>query len=213
MSLTHTAVTYEPSVRGDAMLLTHGRKGTAEDLLLVASALVVDGALGGHIDVVGRRLLGFERRRVVAGSELPEAPPLMAELRLRVQTATPDEPWGWFDRAAGFALERVTAELDAAGVTTPLRLSNTRRMLRHDTLIVSASAEDAARERLLDALAGRGTQSSIALGAILTRLELLEEVVGARCDARRLQVRTLAPAAQALLTVLADQRRREAVLA
>ena len=52
MSLTHTAVTYEPSVRGDAMLLTHGRKGTAEDLLLVAGALVIDGALGGHIDVV-----------------------------------------------------------------------------------------------------------------------------------------------------------------
>ena len=149
--------------------------------------VVVDGALGGHIDVVGRRLLGFERRRVVAGPELPEAPPLMAELRSRVLAATPDEPWGWFDRAAGFALERVTDELDAAGVTTPLRLSNTRRMLRHDTLIVSASAEDAARERLLDALAGRGTQSSIALGAILHRLELLEEVVGRR-DARRLQV-------------------------
>ena len=86
-------------------------------------------------------------------------------------------------------------------------------MLRHDTLIVSASAEDAARGRLLDALAGRGTQSSIALGALLSRLELLEEIVGRRCDARRLQVRTLAPAAQALLTVLADQRRREAVLA
>lgn len=212
MSLTHTAVTYEPSVRGDAMLLTHGRKGTAEDLLLAASALVVDGALGGHIDIVGRRLLGFERRRVVAGPELPEAPPLMAELRSRVLAATPDEPWGWFDRAAGFALERVTEELDAAGVTTPLRLSNTRRMLRHDTLIVTAAAEDAARERLLDALAGRGTPSSIALAAILDRLELLEEVVG-RCDARRLQVGTLAPAAQVLLGVLADQRRREAVLA
>jgi hypothetical protein len=149
---------------------------------------------------------------VVAGPELPEAPPLMAELRSRVLVATPDEPWGWFDRAAGFALERVSGELDAAGVTTPLRLSNTRRMLRHDTLIVSASAEDAARERLLDALAGRGTQSSIALGAILHRLELLEELVGRR-DARRLRVTTLAPAAQVLLAVLADQRRREAVLA
>ena len=123
MSLTQTAATYEPSVRGDAMLLTHGRKGTAADLLLAAGAVVLDGALGGHIDVVGRRLLGFERRRVVAGPELPEAPPLMAELRARVQAAPPDEPWGWFDRAAGFALEGVTEELEAAGVTTPLRLN------------------------------------------------------------------------------------------
>jgi hypothetical protein len=195
------------------MLLTHGRKGTAEDLLLVACAVVVDGALGGHIDIVGRRLLGFERRRVVAGPELPGAPALMAELRARVAAAVPDEPWGWFDRAAGFALERVSTELASAGLTTPLRLSNTRRMLRHDTLIVSTSAEDAARRRLLDALAGRGSPSSIALAAILERLELLEEVSGARRDTRRLQVGTLAPAAQVLLSVLADQRRREGVLA
>ena len=211
MSPTQTAATYEPSVRGDAMLLTHGRKGTAADLLLAAGAVVLDGALGGHIDVVGRRLLGFERRRVVAGPELPEAPPLMAELRARVQAAPPDEPWGWFDRAAGFALESVTEELEAAGVTTPLWLSRARRVFRHDTLLVSPSAEEAAHERLHDALAGRGTQASIAVGALLDRLGLLEEVTGRR-EPRRLQVATLAPAAQAFLTALADQRRREAVL-
>src|SRR5687768_8881574 len=122
MSPTQTAAKYEPSVRGDAMLLTHGRKGTAADLLLAAGAVVLDGALAGHMAGVGRRRLGFEGRRVVAGPELPEAPPLMAELRARVQAAPPDEPWGWFDRAAGFALESVTEELEAAGVTTPLRL-------------------------------------------------------------------------------------------
>ena len=53
MSRTRTAVTYVPSVRGDAMLLTHGRKGTAEDLLLAGASVVLDGALGGHIDWSG----------------------------------------------------------------------------------------------------------------------------------------------------------------
>ena len=107
MSSTRTAATYVPSVRGDAMLLTHGRKGAAEDLLLVSAAVILDGALGGHIDVTGRGVLGLERRRVVAGPELPGAPLLMAELRDRVLVGTPDDPWGWFERAAVFALARV----------------------------------------------------------------------------------------------------------
>ena len=209
MSLTQTAATYVPSVRGDAMLLTHGRKGTAEDLLLVSAALVIDAALGGHIDVVGRRLLGFERRVVVAGPELPDAPPVMAELRMRVLAATPDDPWGWFGRAAEFALDRVTAELDGVGVTTPLRLSGARRVFRHNTLIVAESAEAAARARLLDALAGVGTPCSIALAAVFEHLGLLEEVAGRR---GRVSVRTLPPAAQTFLAVLAEQRRREAVI-
>ena len=92
MSPTQTARTYVPSVRGDAMLLTHGRKGTAEDLLLAGASVVLDGALGGHIDIAGRKLLGIERRRVVAGAESPDAPLLMAELRERVLTGTPDDP-------------------------------------------------------------------------------------------------------------------------
>src|SRR5262245_41450420 len=128
MSFTQTVRTYVPSVRGDAMLLTHGRKGTAEDLLLVSASVVLDGALGGHIAVVGRRWLGIERRRVVAGAEVEDAPLLMAELRERVRNGTPDDPWGWFDRAGVFALERVSAELAGAGVTTPLRLSGARRL-------------------------------------------------------------------------------------
>ncbi|WP_028062954.1 GPP34 family phosphoprotein [Solirubrobacter soli] len=214
MSPTQTARTYVPSVRGDAMLLTHGRKGTAEDLLLVSAAVVLDGALGGHIQVVGRRFLGIERRRVVAGALVDDAPLLMADLRSRVLEATPDDPWGWFDRAALFALERVSAELAGAGVTTPLRLSGARRLLRHDTLIVAESAEDAARARLLAALTGAGTSSSIALGAILLHIGLLDEIVGRR-DTRRLEsaVRGLPSSAQAFLAVLRDQRRREAQLA
>jgi hypothetical protein len=213
MSPTQTARTYVPSVRGDAMLLTHGRKGTAEDLLLVSASVVLDGALGGHIDVAGRRFLGIERRRVVAGLEVLDAPLLMAELRERVLTGTPDDPWGWFDRAAVFALERVSAELAGAGVTTPLRLSGVRRLLRHDTLIVAEPAEAAARARLLAALAGKGLPQSIALGAILLHTGLLAEIVGRR-ETRRLEssVRELPPAAQIFLAVLRDQRRREALL-
>ena len=214
MSRTQTARTYVPSVRGDAMLLTHGRKGTAPDLLLASASVVLDGALGGHIDVVGRKLLGIERRRVVAGVEHADAPLLMAELRERVLTERPDDPWGWFDRAAVFALERVSAELAGAGVTTPLRLSGARRQFRHDTLIVSESAEVAARRRLLSALSGSDRPSSIALGAILLHTGLLDEVAGRR-DPRRLEasVRTLAPAAQTFLAVLRDQHRRELVFA
>jgi hypothetical protein len=213
MSPTQTARTYVPSVRGDAMLLTHGRKGTAEDLLLVSASVVLDGALGGHIEVVGRRLLGIERRRVVAGPERADAPLLMAELRARVAESAPDDPWGWFDRAAVFALERVSAELAGAGVTTPLRLSGARRLLRHDTLLVAHSAEDAARARLLAALAGSGTPVSISLAAILQHTGLLVEVAGRR-DTRRLEsaVRGLPASAQAFLAVLRDQRRREAQL-
>jgi hypothetical protein len=214
MSPTQTARTYVPSVRGDAMLLTHGRKGTAEDLLLVSASVVLDGALGGHIDVIGRRFLGIERRRVVAGPDRADAPLLMAELRSRVLEGTPDDPWGWFDRAAVFALERVSAELAGAGVTTPLRLSGARRLLRHDTLIVAESAEDGARTRLLAALTGSGTPESIALGAILLHTGLLTEVVGRR-ETRRLEssVRALPAAAQTFLAVLRDQRHREALIA
>ena len=81
MSPTQTITTYVPSVRGDGMLLTHGRKGAAEDLLLASAAVLLDGALGGHIEITGRKFLGFERRRVVAGPEVPGAPLLMADLR------------------------------------------------------------------------------------------------------------------------------------
>jgi hypothetical protein len=214
MSPTQTATSYVPSVRGDAMLLTHGRKGAAEDLLIAGASVVLDGALGGHLEITGRRLLGFERRRVVAGPEVPGAPLLMAELRSQVLVSAPGDPWSWFDRAAVFAVDRIAAELGACDLTTPLRLSRARRVFRHETLIVSDSAEAAAFERLLDALAGHGTAPSIALGAILDRCDELEPLVGRR-SARRLDasVATLPAAAQTFLAVLRDRRRRETLIA
>jgi hypothetical protein len=214
MSPTQTARTYVPSVRADAMLLTHGRKGTAADLLLGGASVLLDGALGGHIGVTGRSWLGIERRRVVAGPEVLDAPLLMAELRERVLARTPAEPWSWFEGTAVLALERVSAELAGAGVTTPLRLSRARRMFRHDTLIVSEAAEFAARQRVLAALAGEGGRASIALGAILLHTGLLTEIVGGR-DTRRLAsaVRGLDRAPQLLLAALRDARRRDTRIA
>ncbi len=213
MSPTQTVTTYVPSVRGDGMLLTHGRKGVAEDLLLAGASVVLDGALGGHIEITGRKFLGLERRRVVAGPEIPGAPVLMAELRSRVLVSTPDDPWGWFDRAAVFALDRISTELDAAGLTTPLRLSRARRTFRHETLIVSETAESEAHQRLLAALAGHGTPSSIALGAILHYCDEFVPLVGRR-STRQLEasIRTLPAAAQTCLAVLKDQRRRESMI-
>jgi len=236
MSPTQTARTYVPSVRGDAMLITHGRKGTPEDLLLAGAAVVLDGALGGHVDVTGggidlarqvsrlqrgkrdetgsprgfavldavaRRLSPAGPRRVVPGRADPDAPLLMAELRERVATEPAADPRTWLDRASLFAHERVAAELAGAGATTPLRLNSARRVLRHDTLMVSESAELAARTRLLAALAGRGAPTSIAVGAILLHTGLLTEVVGPR-DTRRLRlaVRTLPRSAQTFIAAL-----------
>jgi hypothetical protein len=214
MSPTQTARSYVPSVRGDAMLLTHGRTGTAEDVQLASASVLLDGALGGHIAVVGRRLLGIERRRVVAGAEVPNSPLLMAELRERVLAGTADDPRGWFERAGGFALAGVSAELAAAGVTTRLRLSHARRQFRHDTLVVSESAESAARQRLFAALAGHGTRPSIALVAILLHTGLLPEIAGLRRTGRLMAaVRTLDPGSQTFLAVLHAQRRRQSRLA
>jgi hypothetical protein len=213
MGPTQTVTSYVPSVRGDAMLLTHGRKGAAEDLLIASASVVLDGALGGHIEITGRRFLGLERRRVVPGPEASGASVLMAELRSRVLLSTPEDPWGWFDRAAVFALDRVSAELGACDLTTPLRLSRARRVFRHETLIVSESAEAAALERLLDAVAGHGTPPSIALGAILHYCDELAPLVGRRSTrALETSVRTLPDAAQIFLAVLKEQRRREALI-
>ena len=79
---------------------------------------------------------------------------------------------------------------------------------------MSESAELAARERLLAALAGDGSPESIALGALLHHTRLLTEVVGRR-ETRHLEasVRTLPAAAQTFIAVLRDQQRREALLA
>jgi hypothetical protein len=144
-----TPLTYVPSLRGDAMLLTHAREGTER---LIAAALLLDGVIGGQLDVAPlapeRRRDGYEafgtrmdRRRIVAGPERADDP-LLAELRARVLAGPPDTPRGWIERAVGFALPKIAAELVAAGVASPLE----RRFQRG--LSVDARAEAAARDRL-----------------------------------------------------------------
>jgi hypothetical protein len=144
-----TALTYVPTLRGDAMLLTHGREGTDR---LVGAALLLDGVLEGVLDVAplaaqrrrdaygtfGPRL---ERRRVVPGPERA-TDPLLAELRSRIQVGLPDTPRGWIDRTAAFAPARIAAELVHAAVAAP----HERRFLRG--VSVDPHAEAAARDRL-----------------------------------------------------------------
>ena len=133
------------------MLITHGRAGTER---LLATALLLDAVLGGHVDVAPKA------RRVVAGRRLADAPALLADLRSRVLDAPPASPRAWIDRAAVFAPPRIAIELIAAGAAQLCP----RRFQRHFTLSVEAHVEAEARERLLD-------PSSPALAAALWACE------------------------------------------
>ena len=144
-----TALTYVPSLRGDAMLLTHGREGTER---LVGAALLLDGVLTGTIDIgpvaPERRRDGYEafgyrldRRRVIPGEE-PSFDSLLTDLRERVIAGAPESPRAWIDHAAGFAPPLIAAELILAGVAAP----HERRFQRG--VSVNARAEAAARDRL-----------------------------------------------------------------
>lgn len=206
---------YLPSVRGDALLVTHGRFGAVEDLLLISAAVVLDGVLGGHLEVTRSRRVGVDRRQVGPGAAVPGAPALMADLRERASAVAGDTPWGWFERAAVFAPGRVVEELIAAGVAAPAPPTALQRMFRHATLRVEPQAEAAARERLGDVLTGRpAAPQAIALAGALRGCGLLEEVAGLRLARRQLRAiadagRTLDPGPRALLDAL-DQRRRRA---
>jgi Golgi phosphoprotein 3 GPP34 len=127
--------TYVPSIRGDAMLITHGREGTER---LLAVALLLDAVLDGHLELAGAHL--------VAGPESTDAAPLLADLRVRVLEAPRASPRTWVHRVALFAPGRVAAELVAAGAAEPLP----RRFQRRFTLSVDAHAEADARRRVLD---------------------------------------------------------------
>jgi hypothetical protein len=204
---------YAPSVRGDALLVTRGRTGAAEDLLLISSAVVLDGLLGGHIDVTGNRRLGLERRRIAPGPAIAGAPPLMADLRNRAIAVAGDTPWGWLERAGVFALDRTTDELIAAGVARPFVHGQLHRLFRHETLRVDGAAETAARGRVVDVLTGRDAPAhAIALTSLLHSCEALDGVAGIRPDRRQLRAmtdaaRSLGAATRALLATL-DERRR-----
>jgi hypothetical protein len=133
MSLLAAPPTYEPTVRGDAMLITHGRQGTER---LLATALLLDAVFGDHLDFAPGR------PHLLAASELADAPPLLAD----VLAAPPASPRAWIERTATVAPARIAIELIAAGAAEPLA----RRFQRHFTLSVDACAESDARRRLHD---------------------------------------------------------------
>jgi hypothetical protein len=150
--MTPLVETYSPSIRGDAMLLTHGREGTER---MIAAALLIDAVLAGAIDLTiiadrhtPRRSL-FERRRLTAGQKRTDAPAPISDLRERVRTGPADTPAGWIDRATTFAPAATAAELVAAGAAAPLTQCRF-------TLSIDARAESAARARIPEnpALAG-----------------------------------------------------------
>lgn len=205
---------YVPSARGDGLLLTRGRTGAAEDLLLISAAVVLDGVLGGHIDVTGHRRVGLDRRRIAPGPAVAGAPPLMADLRERAIAVAGDTPWGWFERTSLYALKRTTDELVAAGVAEPCLPGPLQRLFRHETLRVDPRAERAARERLADVLTGRPAPPHVAaLASALHGCELLDEVVGVTLARRQLRAMTdaargLGSGAQAVLATLDERRRR-----
>ena len=177
---------YVPCARGDALLLTRGRTGSAEDLLLISSAVVLDAVLGGHIHVTRRLVVA------VAG----------------------DTPWGWFERASVYALKRVTDELVEAGVAIRFTPDPLRRLFPHPTLHVDIDAQAAARERLADVLTGGcAAPHAIALASALHSCERLDDVAGLRLGRPQLRAmtdaaRSLGPGPQAILAVLQARRQR-----
>ena len=205
---------YVPCARGDALLLTTGRTGSAEDLLLISSAVVLDGVLGGHIHVTGNRRLGIERRRIAPGPPVAGAPALMEALRRQVVAVAGDTPWGWFERTSVYALKRTTDELVEAGVALRNTPDPLRRLFPHTTLHVDADARAAARERLGDVLTGgRAAPHAIALAGALHFCERLDDVAGLRLGRRQLRAitdaaRSLGSGPQAVLAVLQERRSR-----
>jgi hypothetical protein len=209
---------YVPCARGDALLLTRGRTGSAEDLLLMSSAVVLDGVLGGHIHVTGHRKHGVERRRVAPGPPVPGAPALMETLRRQVVAVAGETPWGWFERVSVYAFKRSADELVEAGVATRFAPDPLHRLFPHPTLHVDPDAHAAARERLADVLTGgRADPHAIALASALHFCGRLDDVAGLRLGRRQLRAitdaaRSLGSGPRAVLTAL-EQRRGQAELA
>jgi hypothetical protein len=202
--------TYAPTVRGDALLLSGGRRGAPGDTLVLAAAVVLDGALHGLIDVTGARRLGIDRRRVVPGPRAakPDTPALLADLRSRVERASPGTPWDWYERAAVFAFDRVSDELADAGAIERTAPPWWRRVIRYRAVrIVDASAAAAAAERVRAVLAGRPAPAhDVVLAGLLHETGFL----GARVNERRLRDarRDLPRGPAALLDALTEARKR-----
>ncbi|HEX8207917.1 MAG TPA: GPP34 family phosphoprotein [Solirubrobacteraceae bacterium] len=202
----------QPTIRGDVALLNQGRRGMDEDSLAVCSAVLLDAALAGVVEVTGKRVLGIDRRRVVAGPA-GAADPLIADLRRRVEIASPGSPGDWFERIGVFGEDAVAEELVAAGVARRVEVPWWRRWLRHRSLeVTDPSAVAAALARLKAVGDGRSlSPHAIGLGFVLRETDLLGDMLGRR-DARHVSKRlddgVLPPAGRAIVATLREWRRR-----
>jgi hypothetical protein len=201
--------TYVPTLRGDALLLSGGRRGAPDDTLVLAAAIVLEGALHGLIDVTGARRLGIDRRRVVPGPQTPgrDTPALLAELRERVERATPGTPWDWYERAAVFAFDRVSEELAGAGAIERTEPPWWRRIVRHRAIrILDTRARAAAAERVRAVQAGRAAPAQdVVLAGLLYETGFLRSAAERALERAR---RELPPSPAALLDALTEARRR-----
>jgi len=201
-------------VRGALVVVTGGRRGTPEDRLAVAAALLFDAALAGVVAVEGRKRLGVDRRRVVPGPATTGVAPLVADVRRRVEIVRPDTPWGWCERLAVYAEEAVTDELAAAGLVRRLTIPAWRRLWRHrGAEPVDPQAAELVRSRLQAIAAGRpGRPADVALAAVLHGCDVVDGPLRGRDDLRLATALDrarpgLPDAARALAEALCDRRR------
>jgi hypothetical protein len=202
-------------VRWEATLLGGGWRGSPDDDLLPAAGLLIDAGFEGGIALVGTRVLGWDRRRLVPGTSRVRAR-LVDDLVARVGKATFATPYGWCERAATFAPDAVNEELVELGLVEWREAGWLRRALRYKAFeLLDGAARDTAAARVRDAVAdpAAATDTAVALALLLRATGLLARVVGTppsrrterALDARRQQ---LPPVPAAILETLDTRRRR-----
>jgi hypothetical protein len=211
----HAATAALP-VRWEATLLGGGWRGSADDDLLPAAGLLIDAGFEGAVALEGARVLGWDRRRLVAGKS-GAGIQLVDDLVARVGKATFATPYGWCERAAVFAPDAVNEELVELGLVEWREAGWLRRALRYKAFeLLDGAARDAATARVRGAVADPdgAPDTAVALALLLLRATgLLGRVVGAppsRRTERALEERRqeLPPVVAAVLEALDVRRRR-----
>jgi hypothetical protein len=209
----HAATAALP-VRWEATLLGGGWRGSADDDLLPAAGLLIDAGFEGAVTLEGARVLGWDRRRLVAGQSRAGIQ-LVDDLVARVGKATFATPYGWCERAAVFAPDAVNEELVELGLVEYREAGWLRKALRYKAFeILDVAAREAAATRVRDAVArpAHAPDSAVALALLLRSTDLLRRVAGAtsRRTERALEARLtgMPPVVAAVLETLDARRRR-----
>jgi hypothetical protein len=202
----HAATAALP-VRWEATLLGGGWRGSDDDDLLPAAGLLIDAGFEGAIALEGARVLGWDRRRLVAG-ESRAGIRLVDDLVARVGKATFATPYGWCERAAVFAPDAVNEELVELGLVEWREAGWLRRALRYKAFeLLDGDARDAVADP------DGAPDTAVALALLLRATNLLGRVAGtppSRRTERALEERRqeLPPVAAAVLEALDARRRR-----